>query len=84
MEQLIQLIFNLGPKDQADRVSPLSASEKKQVLSEEHLRIEAMGQELLLWRKAEELIVVNLTQGFKAHFTVLDENFRGTFEDVLK
>jgi hypothetical protein len=84
MEQLIQLIFNLGPKDQADRVSPLSASEKKQVLSEEHLKIEAMGQELLLWRKAEELIVVNLTQGFKAHFNVLDENFRGTFEDVLK
>lgn len=84
MEQLIQFVFNLGPKDQADRVSPLSATEKKQVLSEEHLRIEAMGQELLLWRKAEELIVVNLTQGFKAHFTVLDENFRGTFEDVLK
>ncbi len=84
MEQLIQFVFNLGPKDQADRVSPLSATEKKQVLSEEHLRIEAMGQELLLWRKAEELIVVNLTQGFKTHFTVLDENFRGTFEDVLK
>lgn len=84
MEQLIQFVFNLGPKDQADRVSPLSATEKKQVLSEDHLRIEAMGQELLLWRKSEELIVVNLTQGFKAHFTVLDENFRGTFEDVLK
>lgn len=84
MEQLVQFIFNLGPKDQADRVSPLSATEKKQILSEEHLRIEAMGQDLLLWRKAEELIVVNLTQGFKTHFTVLDENFRGTFEDVLK
>ncbi len=84
MEQLVQFLFNLGPKDQADRVSPLSATEKKQVLSEEHLRIEAMGQDLILWRKTEELIVVNLTQGFKTHFTVLDENFRGTFEDVLK
>ncbi len=84
MEQLVQFIFNLGPKDQADRMSPLSATEKKQILSGEHLRIEAMRQDLLLWRKAEELIVVNLTQGFKTHFTVMDENFRGTFEDVLK
>jgi hypothetical protein len=84
MEQLIQFIFNLGPKDQAERVSILSKSEKQQLLSEEHLKIEVMDQELLLWRKLEELIVVNLTQGFKAHFILTDENFRGTFEDVLK
>jgi hypothetical protein len=84
MEQLFQFIFNLGPKAQAERVSNLSKSEKKQLLTEEHLRIEVMGQELILWRKAQELIVVNLTQGFKAHFNLLEENFRGTFEDVLK
>jgi hypothetical protein len=84
MEQLIQFIFNLGPKDQADRVSLLSSTERKQILSKEHLRIDIFRQELLLWRKKEELIVVNLTQGFKAHFNLVDENFHGTFEDVLK
>jgi hypothetical protein len=84
MEQLVQFLFNLGPKDQADRVSLLAKTEKMQLLSEEHLRVEVMGQELILWRKQQELIVVNLTQGFKAHFNLLNENFRGTFEDVLK
>jgi hypothetical protein len=84
MEELIQLIFNLGPKAQADRVSNLSSSEKKQLLSESHLRIEVMDQELIIWRKTEEVIVANLTQGFKAHFTMLNENFPGTFDDVLK
>lgn len=84
MEQLVHFIFNLGPQDQANRISNLSKTERQQVLSENHLRIEVMGQELVLWRKAQELIVVNLTQGFKAHFNLLDENFRGTFEDVLK
>jgi len=84
MEQLIQFLFNLGPKDQAERVSLLSSSEKKQLLSHEHLRIDILEQELILWRKKEELIVVNLTQGFKAHFNLLDENFHGTFGDVLK
>jgi hypothetical protein len=84
MEQLIQFIFNLGPKDQAERISPLSESEKKQLLSGDYLRIEIMGQELILWRKIEELIVVNLTQGLKVHFSLLDEKFRGTFEDMLK
>lgn len=84
MEQLFQLIFNLGPMDQAQRVSNLATSEKKQVLSEEHLRLEVMGQDLVLWRKAQEVIVVNLTQGYKAHFQLLDENFNARFEDVLK
>lgn len=84
LEFLIQMIFNLGPKDQADRVSILSKSEQKQLLSGDHLRISVMEQELILWRKQEELIVANLTQGFKAHFNLVDENFRGTFEDVLK
>ncbi len=84
METLVQLLFNLGPRDQADRVSYLSASERKQLLSEDHLRVEVMGQELILERRAQEVIVANLSRGFKAHFTMLDENFRGTFQDVLK
>lgn len=84
MEQLFQVIFNLGPKDQGDRVSNLSKTERQQILSEEHLRVEVMGQQLVMWRKAQELIVVNLTQGYKVHFNMLDENFRATFEDVLK
>jgi hypothetical protein len=43
-----------------------------------------MGQELLFWRKKDELILVNLTQGFKAHFLVTQQSFRATFEDVIK
>jgi hypothetical protein len=84
MELLTQMIFNLGPRDQAERVSILTKAEKNQLLSGDYLKIRVMDQELLLWRKTEELIVANLTQGFKAHFTVLDEKFRGNFEDVLK
>lgn len=84
MEQLFQVVFNLGPMDQANRVSQLTSTERKQVLSEEHLQLELMGQELVLWRKSQELIVVNLTQGYKAHFNLMDENFNARFEDVLK
>ncbi len=84
MEGLFQIIFNLGRRDQADRVSLLSNTERKLLLSEDRLRIEVMGQDLAIWRKADELIVVNLTQGFKTHYHLLDEKFRGTFEDVLK
>ncbi len=84
METLVQLLFNLGPRDQADRVSNLTASERKQLLSQDLLRVEVMGQELIVERRSQEVIVANLSQGFKAHFTMLDENFRGTFQDVLK
>jgi hypothetical protein len=84
MEQLTQMIFNLGARDQAERVSILTKAEKKQLLSGNHLIIRVMDQELVLWRKTEELIVANVTQGFKAHFTLLDEKFLGTFEDMLK
>jgi hypothetical protein len=84
MEELVQIILNLGPREQSDRVSLLSNSEKKQLLTGDHLRLEVMDQELLLWRKTSELIVANMTQGFKAHFFVTDENFRGSFQDVLK
>ena len=84
MNILFQYAFNLSEKDQADRISQLSKSERKEILSGKHLRLEVMGQELLFWRKQDELIVVNLTQGFKAHFFVTQESFRGSFEDVLK
>ena len=84
MNILFQYLFNLSEKDQADRVSQLSKSERKEILSANNLRIEVLNQELVLWRKAQELIVVNLTQGFKAHFLIADESFRATFEDVLK
>jgi predicted ribosome-associated RNA-binding protein Tma20 len=84
MESLIKLLFNLAEYDQAERVSQLATTERQQYLSEENLRIEIMNQDLVLKRKAEELIVVNLTQGFKAHFNMLDEKFRGRFEDVLE
>lgn len=84
MSDLFYFIFNLGSRDQADRVSQLTKSERKQLLSGNHLRVEVMGQELLFWRKPHELIVVNLTQGFKSHFTVTSETFRANFEDVLE
>jgi hypothetical protein len=84
METLVQLLFNLGPRDQADRVSNLTASERRQLLFQEHLRVDVMGQELIVERRPQEVIVANLSRGFKAHFTMLDENFRGTFQDVLK
>lgn len=84
MELVTQIIFNLGHRDQAERVSILTKAEKKQLLSGDHLLIRVMDQELILWRKTQELIVANLTQGFKAHFSLVDENFHGTFEDMLK
>ncbi len=77
-------LFNLAEKDQADRISQLASSEKKQLLTQSHLRLEIFGQDLLLWRKAEELIVVNLTQGFKVHFLLKDETFPTHFRDMLK
>ena len=84
MNILFQYVFNLSEKDQADRVSLLSKSERKGVLSGDFLGVEVMNQELLFWRKKEELIVVNLTQGFKAHFLVTQQSLRATFEDVIK
>jgi hypothetical protein len=79
-----QVILNLGPYDQADRVSQLSTTERKQVLSEDHLSLHLLDQDLVVWRKAEEVIVVNLTQGFKAHFILSRENISTRFEDMLK
>ncbi len=84
MEDLIQIILNLGPREQSDRVSILSNSERKQLLYGDHLHLEVMGQKLILWRKTSELIVANMTQGFKTHFFTTNQNFRGSFQDVLK
>ena len=84
LNTLFMYLFNLAEKDQADRISQLASSEKKQILSESHLRLEIFDQDLLIWRKAEELIVVNLTQGFKAHFLLRDESFPSNFRDMLK
>jgi hypothetical protein len=84
MQDLFQLIFNLGAKDQADRISHLSKSEHKQYLSENPLKIELMGQEIICIRKKDEIILVNLTQGFKAHFWQPHEKLNCQFEDVLE
>lgn len=84
MLELVSYALNLGPLDQASRVSLLSNSERKQILNQTHLKVEMFEQELLFWLKAEELIIVNLSQGFKAHFP--RENISGgfRFKDVLK
>ncbi|MBA2404042.1 MAG: hypothetical protein H0V66_04660 [Bdellovibrionales bacterium] len=84
MNILFQYVFNLSEKDQADRISQLSKSERKTLLAGDHLRVEVMGQEIIFWRKQDELIVVNLTQDYKAHFLVTQQSFRATFEDVIK
>ncbi len=84
MSLLFEYLLNLGDKDQADRVSQLTNSEKKILLSGSHLRVEIFGQEILFWKKQEELILVNLTRGFKAHFFYLNNSFLATFADVLK
>ena len=82
MDSLFQLIFNLGQFEQAERVSQLSNSEKQMMLNENLLRIDVMGQDLVLGAK-KELIVVNLTQGFKAHFIAF-RKFRGSFRRCAK
>lgn len=84
MNILFQYVFNLSEKDQADRISQLTSSEKKEILAGDFLRLEVLGQELYFWRKKEELILANFTQGFKAHFLVTQQSFRATFEDVIK
>jgi len=84
MSLLFEYLLNLGDKDQADRVSQLTKSEKKMLLSGSHLRVEIFSQEILFWKKQEELILVNLTRGFKAHFFYLNNSFLATFSDVLK
>ena len=84
MLEVVSYAMNLGPLDQASRVSLLSNSERKQILSETHLRMEIFGEELLFWTRAEELIIVNLSQGFKSHFPRANVSGGFRFKDVLK
>ena len=81
---MVEIIFNLGRFDQADRVSLLSKSERKMLMNQDDLHVMVMGQELVLWVKTEELIVVNLTQGFKAHFGLFHEKTGMRLEDMVK
>lgn len=84
MLELMSYALNLGPLDQPSRVSLLSNSERKQILSENYLQMEIFGQELVFWIKAEELIIVNLSQGYKSHFPRADVSSGFRFKDVLK
>lgn len=84
MGELLRLLFNLPPNEQAQRVSPLTKSEKKQILSEEHLRTRIWDEEILFWNKEEEIILVNLTRGFKTHFLKRENSGGFEFKDVLK
>ncbi len=84
MTELVSYALNLGPLDQASRVSLLSNSEKKQMMSESHLRVELFGEELLFWIKKEEIIIVNLSQGFKCHYPRAENSMGFQFKDVLK
>lgn len=84
MSELIRLLFNLPPYAEAQRVSPLTKSEKKQILSENHLRVRVWDEEILFWNKAQEIILVNLTRGFKAHIFKRENSGGFDFKDVLK
>ncbi len=84
LQKLMDIVFNIGEWDQADRVSPLSPTERQEVLSGNYLRFEVFGQDLLMWQKKEELIVVNLTQKFKAHYGIYVEKFRASFDSMLE
>jgi hypothetical protein len=84
MEALVMVLFNLGIHDQADRISPLTETDKKHMSLEPLLHVDVMGQELMVWRKAGELIVVNLTQVYKVHFLNPAPNIGTQFKDVLK
>jgi hypothetical protein len=84
MQDLFQLIFNLGPRDQADRVSQLTKSDRQHFLNADPLKIEVMEQELLCIRKKDELILANLSRGFKAHFLAPFENLNCRLQDVLE
>lgn len=68
LQNLFAILFNLGDYDEASRVSILTKSEKQQFQNEPHIRMNVFGQDLMLIRKTNELVVVNFTQGFKCPF----------------
>jgi hypothetical protein len=84
MGDLFQVIFNLGQFDQGDRVSQLTKTEKTEYLNNRYLKISTMSQDLVCIRKDHELIVANLTQGFKVHFFRNAQNYKCEFKDVLE
>lgn len=82
--ELFQVIFNLGKYDQGQRVSNLTTSQLRQILSEDtSLRLEIMGQELAIVSYGNEIIVANITQEYKVHFLKI-ENFPLNLKDMLK
>lgn len=83
LQSLFSIIFNLAHYDEASRVSILSKSERQQFQNELHLRVQVFGQELMLIRKTNELVVVNFTQGFKAHFILFDISIGDQWEDFF-
>lgn len=84
MNELLRFLFGLPPRDQAQRVSPLTKSEKKSILAGDYLRVRVWDEEILFWDKGQELILVNLTRGFKAHYLKTEISSGFGFKDVLK
>ncbi len=78
-----RVIFNLSEYDQGQRVSNLTTGQVRQILSEESLRIELMGQELAVVSYGQEIIVANLTHEYKVHFLRI-ENFPLNIKDMIK
>lgn len=83
VELFFQLIFNLSGFDQGQRVSNLTTSQLRQILSEDNLRLDIMGQELAIVSYGQEIIVANITHEYKVHFLKI-ENFPLNLKDMLK
>lgn len=83
LRELFAVIFNLGQYDQGQRVSNLTTSQLRQILSEDSLRLDIMGQELSITSYGNEIIVANITHEYKVHFTRI-ENLPLTLKDMLK
>ncbi|MFY7993551.1 MAG: hypothetical protein ACOVP4_09690 [Bacteriovoracaceae bacterium] len=83
LQNLFNLIFNLSQYEEASRVSILTKAERQQFQNESHIRMNVFGQDLMLVRKTNELVVVNFTQGFKAHFFFFDISIGDQWEDFF-
>jgi len=82
--ELLHLLFNLGPFDQADRISQLTSSERGQFLDRIFLKIKIMGQNLICFLKNGELIAVNLDLGIKFHFYRNPQNIKCDLKDMVE
>ena len=83
LQNLFGIIFNLGQYEEASRVSILSKAESQQFQNESHIRLNVFGQDIMLVRRTNELVVVNFTQGFKAHFILFDISIGDQWEDFF-